>query len=77
MPPKALSLRCPLQQHSTRPTLPRKARNIGADALGHVLAGLPTYMIMLVGRWKSDSFLVYICKQVAEFSNNISKQKHD
>lgn len=71
--------------------LRRKARNIGADKLGHdpddiglhsarsaaamamILAGLPTYMVMLVGRWKSDSFLLYIRKQVAEFSNNISK----
>ena len=69
----------------------RKARQIGAPALGHepedygihsgrsaaamamILAGLPTYVVMLVGRWKSDAFLTYIRKQVQEFSNTISR----
>ena len=39
-----------------------------------VLAGVPTYMVMLIGRWKSDAFLTYIRKQVAEFSNTVSMQ---
>ena len=37
-----------------------------------ILAGTPTYMVMLIGRWKSDAFLAYIRKQVAEFSNQVS-----
>ena len=30
-------------------------------------------IIMLIGRWKSNSFMKYIRKQVAMFSKNISK----
>ena len=30
------------------------------------------YTIMLQGRWKSDSFLLYIRKQVLEFGKNLS-----
>jgi hypothetical protein len=26
---------------------------------------------MLIGRWSSNAFLWYICKQVMEFSNNV------
>jgi hypothetical protein len=37
-----------------------------------VLAGVPTYMVMLIGRWRSDAFLTYIRKQVAEFSSTVS-----
>ena len=38
-----------------------------------ILAGVPTYMVKLIGRWKSDAFLTYIRKQVADFSNNMSR----
>ena len=31
-------------------------------------------MIMLIGRWTSDAFLRYICKQVMEFSQNVAKK---
>jgi hypothetical protein len=43
-----------------------------AAAMAMILAGTPTYMVMLIGRWKSDAFLAYIRKQVAEFSNQVS-----
>ena len=33
---------------------------------------VPVYIIMLLGQWSSDAFLCYICKQVPEFSNNVS-----
>jgi hypothetical protein len=32
----------------------------------------PVYMIILIGRWSSNAFLLYIHKQVQEFSRNIS-----
>jgi hypothetical protein len=31
-------------------------------------------MIMLIGRWSSDTFLHYIRKQVMEFSQNMAKR---
>ena len=34
---------------------------------------VPTYTIMLQGRWCSDAFLRYIRKQVKEFSLGVSK----
>jgi hypothetical protein len=43
-----------------------------AAAMAMVLAGTPVYVIMLIGRWKSNAFLRYIRKQVAEFSNDVS-----
>ena len=38
------------------------------------LSGAKDSTIRLIGRWKSDSFLKYIRKQVQEFSSNISKR---
>jgi hypothetical protein len=38
------------------------------------LAGAEDSTIRLIGRWKSDSFLKYIRKQVLQFSSNISRQ---
>ena len=38
------------------------------------LAGVPVYMIMLIGRWSSDAFLRYIRRQVREFSAGVSKR---
>ena len=43
-------------------------------AMAMVLSGIPTYMVMLIGRWKSDAFLTYIRKQVAEFSSTVSRK---
>ena len=38
------------------------------------LAEIAVYTIMIIGRWLSDALLCYICKQVAQFSQNISKR---
>jgi hypothetical protein len=43
-------------------------------AMGMYLNGIPVYTIMLLGRWSSDAFLLYIRKQVTEFSNNVSRK---
>jgi hypothetical protein len=37
------------------------------------IAGVPVSTIMLVGRWASNAFLLYIRKQVAELTNNVSQ----
>jgi hypothetical protein len=42
-------------------------------AMAMYLAGIPVYIIMLIGRWSSNAFLLYIRKQVQEFSKNISQ----
>ena len=34
---------------------------------------IPTYQIMLLGRWSSDAFLKYIRRQVQEFSSGLSR----
>ena len=36
------------------------------------LNNVPTYTIMLVGRWSSDAFLRYIRQQVQEFTSGVS-----
>jgi hypothetical protein len=36
------------------------------------LADVPVYIIMLLGRWSSDAFLLYIRTSVVEFSHDIS-----
>ena len=43
------------------------------------MSKVPTCTIMLLGRWCSDTFLLYIRKQVLEFSAGISQSmlKHD
>ena len=41
-------------------------------AMSMYLRGTPPYTIMLLGRWKSDSWLRYIRKQVLEFSKGVS-----
>jgi hypothetical protein len=46
------------------PTLPAKM----------YLGECPVFMIMLIGRWSSDAFLLYIRKQVMEFSQNMAKK---
>ena len=34
----------------------------------------PVYVIMMIGRWSSDSFLKYIRKQVEQFCHNVSRR---
>lgn len=48
-------------------------------AMAMYLAGLPSYTIMLIGRWSSNAFLRYIRKQVQDFSNGVSRRmiSHD
>jgi len=43
-------------------------------AMALYLAKVPTLTIMIIGQWKSDAFLLYIRKQVAQFSQNLSSQ---
>ena len=44
-----------------------------AAAMAMYLSGVPLYIIMLIGRWKSLCFLSYIRKQVDMFSVDISR----
>jgi len=43
-------------------------------AMGMYLGNIPVYTIMLLGRWSSDAFLLYIRKQVQEFSAGVSQR---
>jgi len=43
-------------------------------AMAMYLAGVPIFLIMLIGRWSSLAFLKYIRKQVQEFSFGISSK---
>ena len=58
--------------------LPKKSvgthsiRSSGAMAM--YLNGIPVYTIMLLGRWSSDAFLLYIRRQVTEFSNDVARK---
>ena len=38
------------------------------------LAGIPSYLIMMIGRWSSDAFLLYIRRAIQEFSGGISQK---
>jgi hypothetical protein len=48
--------------------------NRSGGAMGMFLSGTPVYMIMLMGRWSSDSFMRYIHKQVLSLSHGIAKK---
>ena len=37
------------------------------------MANVPVYTIMLIGRWCSNAFLVYLRKQVKEFTAGVSR----
>jgi hypothetical protein len=45
-----------------------------AAAMAMHLAGVPVYTIMLIGRWSSDAFLVYLRPQVMQFTQHISNR---
>jgi len=55
-----------------------KAEEIGTHsirsgaAMSMYLGECPVYTIMMIGRWSSDAFLLYIRKQVEQFSHNVS-----
>ncbi len=38
------------------------------------LGGIPVYAIQLIGRWKSDSFMKYLWKQIEQFTLGISSK---
>ena len=44
-----------------------------SSAMAMKLNNVPTPTIMLIGRWSSNAFLLYIRMQVEQFSNNVSK----
>ena len=43
-------------------------------AMAMYLDAVPTFSIMMIGRWSSDAFLKYIRKQVEQFSHNVSSR---
>jgi hypothetical protein len=43
-------------------------------AMSIYLGKCPVYTIMLISQWSSNAFLCYICKQVMEFSHNVSRK---
>jgi hypothetical protein len=40
-------------------------------AMEMFLASVPVHTIMLIGRWSSNAFLQYICKQVEQFLKGV------
>ncbi len=43
-------------------------------AMSMYLGECPVYTIMMIGRWSSDAFLLYIRKQVEQFSHNVARK---
>ena len=43
-------------------------------AMAMYLNGVPVYTIMLLGRWSSNAFLLYIRKQVESFGSGVSSK---
>mmetsp|Transcript_26797 Transcript_26797/g.41573 ORF Transcript_26797/g.41573 Transcript_26797/m.41573 type:complete len:325 (+) Transcript_26797:1020-1994(+) len=41
-------------------------------AMAMHLAGIPVYMMMLIGRWSSEAFMLYIQKQVRQFACGVT-----
>ena len=41
-------------------------------AMAMYLGGIPVYAIQLIGRWKIDSFMKYLWKQIEQFTLGIS-----
>ena len=48
--------------------------NRSGSAMAMYLAGVPVFTIMLIGRWSSDAFLLYIRSQVQSFSSGVSQR---
>jgi hypothetical protein len=38
------------------------------------LGGVPVFAITMIGRWLSDAFMKYTCKQIKEFTFNVFKK---
>ncbi len=45
-----------------------------SSAMAMHLQGVPVYTIMLLGRWSSDAFLLYIRRQVETFGRDVSRK---
>jgi hypothetical protein len=64
--------------HGGKPTFGYEANDLGTRsirsgaAMGLFLMNHPVHKIMILGRWSSDAFLVYIRPQVLEWTNNMS-----
>ena len=41
-------------------------------AMAMYLGNVPVFAIMMIGRWSSDAFMKYICKQIEEFTYDVS-----
>ena len=41
-------------------------------AMAMHLAGIPVYMMMLIGRWSSEAFMLYIQKQIRQFASGVT-----
>ena len=41
-------------------------------AMAMYLGGVPVFAIMMIGRWSSDAFMKYICKQIEQFTFDVS-----
>jgi hypothetical protein len=41
------------------------------------LGGVPVFAIMMIGRWSSDAFMKYICKQIKIHFQPIQKDAHN
>jgi len=48
-----------------------------AAAMAMILSGVPNYMVMLIGQWKLDAFLMYVRKQVSRRIYQVSESKND
>ncbi len=44
------------------------------SAIAMYLGGGPVFAIMMIGRWSSNAFMKYICKQIKEFTFDVSKK---
>jgi len=44
------------------------------SAMAMYLGGIPVYAIQLIGRWKSESFMKYLRKQIEQFTLGISSK---
>jgi hypothetical protein len=44
------------------------------SAMAMCLGGVPVFAIMMIGRWSLDAFMKYICKQIKEFTFNVSQR---
>jgi hypothetical protein len=44
------------------------------SAMAMYIGGVPVFAIMMIGRWLPDAFMKYICKQIKEFTFDVSQR---